>query len=320
MEQDWGNYWRGRSAQHSGEALVGVGIEQNESLKRFWNESFRNKPLDIKIVDVACGAGSVLKHAQVRGCTDLTALDIVPDAIAVIKKNIPNVRGVVSSVTDMPFDSNTFDFVTSQFGFEYAGTEDAIMQSMKEVIRILKPSGSFTAITHMRGSVIEKECLAALKQIQLVKSSSFIEVAKNMFKAAEQVRPTDQTSQDALFSALTAMNQSETQLVNWGRAQTYSNHEFTKFISFLLSSTRNAFEHRGAIPLGDNLKWLDEMNIEIDAYKGRMESMVSAAISEGTANALMALLRRAGFIANNPIPHYFEGEDMPVAWVLTTQN
>lgn len=68
-EHDWSNYWQGRNAtdQASDEALVGVGIENDAKLSEFWQECFSELKPEYEVLDMACGAGSVLKHAKKNG-------------------------------------------------------------------------------------------------------------------------------------------------------------------------------------------------------------------------------------------------------------
>ena len=66
--------------------------------------------------------------------------------------------------------------------------------------------------------------------------------------------------------------------------------------------------------LQDILGWLDAMQGEIDAYVGRMSSMIDAAASEETGEAALAILREAG-CTTQPLQRFqLKGND--AAWVL----
>jgi len=318
--QDWGNYWQGRAAQSSGEALVGVGIEHNSDLKAFWTNLFIDAPASARVVDFACGAGSALKHADVAGMSDLTGVDIAEDAIAVLKTSLPNVDGIISSVTQTPLTDNQFDIVVSQFGFEYAGGEANVLQTAGEMARVLKPEGQFAAIAHMKGGAIERESLDALNHIKHVQRTGFIDAANHMFVTAEKAdRVPTPLHQENFMKALVAMNQAENSVTSWLQAQESSNTEFAKFGRFLVEATRKSFEHRQKLPLAECTDWLDKMNLEISAYEGRMRSMVSAALSKDMAERVLAEFSAVGFEVPNPEPFFFAGSGQAVAWVLKAE-
>jgi len=316
-EKDWDNYWQGRAAKASGEALIGVGIENNAKLSAFWTDLFKGLAPSARIADFACGAGSAIKHAHAAGLFDLTGVDIAAQAIDVLKTAIPNVKGCVSPVDDTPFEAGSFDAVVSQFGFEYAGDGPSLLAAAQEMARVLAPGGTFTAITHIQGGAIEQESAASLANINLVLESGFISSAHQMFKAVytADTNPTAE-HQHRFRQALIVMNQAESQLVQWLKSPQAQGNEFARFGHYLVTSTREMFARHSELSLEDCLTWLDEMQAEILAYQGRMRSMVEAAISKNMAENVLAVFSKAGFTVDKPEPFYFDPEDLPVAWVL----
>ena len=79
-QADWANYWSGREAGQTGEALAGAGIEKHDELSAFWNAVFPAAPTGI-VLDLACGAGSAIKHAAATNSNLLIGLDISSEAI-----------------------------------------------------------------------------------------------------------------------------------------------------------------------------------------------------------------------------------------------
>ncbi|WP_026941660.1 class I SAM-dependent methyltransferase [Hellea balneolensis] len=320
-EQDWDNYWQGRAAQSSGEALIGVGIEDNARLSAFWIQIFQAMPKTARIADFACGAGSALKHAHGAGFSDLTGIDIAADAINVLKKAIPSVKGCVSSVTSTPFIDDTFDGLVSQFGFEYAGGEKDVLATAREMARLMSPSGVFAAIAHMKGGAIEKESLVSLNNIQQVIDSNFISCAQDMFRAAyaadESLSP---QTQEASLKSLIAMGQAEGKIVLWLRSAEAKGNEFARFAHYLVTSTREMFERRKMLPLKECLQWLEDMEGETMAYQGRMKSMVEAALSKEMTQKIMTVFADSGFETSEPEPFYFDPSELPVAWTLRAKR
>ena len=315
--QDWSNYWQGRAAQASGEALMGVGIEDNFKLSDFWSTFFKELPKDTHVADFACGAGSALKHAHQAGLTKLTGIDVAPDAISVLKAVIPGVNGCVSRVDATPFKPNSFDVAVSQFGFEYAGDETDALSAIREMIRLLGPNGKFAAVTHIAGGGIAQESAASLVNIETILQSDFTALAGDMFRAAYAVEALpSEAGQKSFFDSLVKMGEAEGQITRWLASPQAQGNEFARFGHYLISSTREMFELRAELDLSSCLSWLSDMEREVHAYKGRMNSMISAALSEETVQKIVTEFSAAGFKVDSPRALYFDPADAPVAWVL----
>lgn len=318
-EQAWDNYWQSRAAHQAEDALVTVGVEAEDTLKAFWKAMFLPLPASTKLIDFACGAGSVLRHARASGVSDLTGVDVSKNAITSLENTIPDVKGCVSAVTEVPFEEGYFDMAVSQYGFEYAGENEDILRAAAEITRILAPNGKFTAIAHIRGGAIEQESKEVLQHIDIVTSVDFIDIAKMMLSNA-------QISQDApsaenvkvLTDTLMQMQHAENEILTWSKTNGTTNSEFSKFIQYLVGSTREAFSHRLEVPLTDNLQWLDAMNAEISAYKNRMTSMTKAALSPEMARDICQVFVSAGYVMSDPRPFYLDKTDKAAAWILTT--
>lgn len=317
-DKDWGNYWQGRAAKSSGEALVGVGIEKSSELSNYWSRIFSALPKTTRIADFACGAGSALRHAHDAGLTELTGIDIAPDAIRVLKQAIPGVQGCVSPVHQTPFDNGSFDVIVSQFGFEYAGDYSNVLSTASEIIRLLVDGGRFEAIVHIKGGAIEQESQNSLASIKVVLGSQFIQRAQRMFEAvyAAEASATPE-HQKRFMQSLVEMSQAEGRIIEWLKSSEAQGNEFTRFGLYLINSTREMFEHRGALQLMDCLSWLEKMEYEILAYRGRMESMIGAALTQEEAKGVMRLFNKQGFTAREPKPFSFDPAELPAAWMLS---
>ena len=53
-------------------------------LTQFWQRLFFEVPKTTRMIDFACGAASVLVHAEAAGISNLYGLDVSDDAIAVL--------------------------------------------------------------------------------------------------------------------------------------------------------------------------------------------------------------------------------------------
>lgn len=99
----------------------------------FCNDYIRNKI----VLDVPCGTGwgtSILKEYK-----EVYGLDICKEAIEYATIHFPG-NFVVASMSEMPFDENTFDVVICLEGLEHVST-DIGARFIEEIKRVLKPCG-----------------------------------------------------------------------------------------------------------------------------------------------------------------------------------
>ncbi len=298
---DWSNYWRGRTAEASGAALVGAGIEDDAELKAFWQTVFAQADPSARVLDLACGAGSALKQAEVRGLTMLAGADISADALSALEASIANVKTCECSADDTPFEGGIFDYVVSQFGIEYAGLAGAA----KEVGRLLAPGGRFAALVHIKGGGIEQEVARRLHEGEAIRESNFIPLAKNVFTTAQQPRNDENMARakqagDAFQPAEQALSRLASE--NGGLA------------AHLYQGTRQMYERVMNYELSDIHGWLDAMQGEIDAYIGRMSGMLEAAASEDDVRTALQKLVQAGCDVQAPERFQLGGKD--AAWVV----
>lgn len=298
---DWSNYWRGRTGEQSGAALVGAGVENDADLDRFWQSIFQGAPSEARVLDLACGAGSALRHAAAAGVTKLAGADISADALASLVKAVPGAVTTECSAADTPFEDGMFDFVVSQFGIEYAGLE----ASVKEAARLLAPGGQFAAIAHLTGGGIEQEVSERLEEGQSIVNSNFIPLAKDLFRTARA--PRSDANVAIAQKAVQAFQPAE---------QTVGKLASEKggLAAHLYSGTRQMYGKLMNYELSDVIGWLDGMHAEIDAYIGRMASMVNSAATEQEAVNAMMIMQQAGCQVAQPQKFQLGGRD--AAWVL----
>tara|TARA_Y100000768_G_scaffold329788_1_gene268227 strand:- start:752 stop:1549 length:798 start_codon:yes stop_codon:yes gene_type:complete len=92
-------------------------------------------------LDVGCGTGVVAVTAAQIGAK-VSASDLTPELIKRAKENAEisgyEIDFQVSDVEELPYDSNEFDFVLSQFGHMFAPRPEV---AIAEMLRVLKPGG-----------------------------------------------------------------------------------------------------------------------------------------------------------------------------------
>ena len=71
---------------------------------------------------------------------------------------------------------------------------------------------------------------------------------------------------------------------------------------------------------GEVLGWLSTMDAELEAYKGRMTSMLDAAVTHSTFDTLRGDLIAAGLTPTTAAPLIAKDGDLPLAWVLVARR
>jgi len=325
--KNWDNYWQGRASQKSGNALIEVGIERNHELKKFWNDFFTHEDKSSKVIDFACGAGSVLEHASHLGFSNLTGLDVSQKALDVMTQKHAGINTVCAAVNQTGLDNNSYDIAVSQFGIEYAGDKSDIYEAFSEMLRILKPSGKLVAITHSVNGVIMEGCQASLNQINLIEECKFIEASQQVLSALhDPAGPVKGTK----FNELTQkLNESAKPIMQWLESfqdleAEKTKNEFTRFAYHLLESSHRLITHHNNYTQQDSKSWFDGMELELQAYKGRMLSMTKAALSHQDIIDLQDQLKskpgssKVNFEKAETL--HFNSNSKPAAWVIRAQK
>jgi len=87
-----------------------------------------------EVLELGCGAGILARQLLEFGNT-VTALDISEVAIAQLPKEI---KGVVSTLPDIPFSDDSFDVVVATEILEHINDDQACVM---EAVRVLRPGG-----------------------------------------------------------------------------------------------------------------------------------------------------------------------------------
>ena len=315
--ENWGNYWQGRAASDAGAALVGpdvglgigVGIETDAEIGAFWTGWLAQLPKSTRLLDMACGAGSVVARANEAGLSDITGVDISADAIATLQAAYPKAKGVVASADATGLGEGSFDKVASQFGFEYAN----VLMAAGEAVRLLAKGGSFLALAHSQDSAIEREVARLGGEAKAILDCGFIPRAKQLFAADKAGGPNPRESETEFNKAAEAFAAPQAQLMSLARAS-------GGLAAHLYQGTQTMFERRGVYDLADITGWLDGMAAEISAYVGRMDSMKRAALSEAEANAVLAVLKQGGLTPAPLKPFISEQSGDIIGWIIAANN
>jgi SAM-dependent methyltransferase len=96
----------------------------------------------IEMLDVATGSGNVAIAAAQRGA-DVTGLDLTPELLEAARSRAAeaalDIRFVEGDAEELPFESASFDRVTSCFGVMFAPRHE---QAAGELTRVVRPGGT----------------------------------------------------------------------------------------------------------------------------------------------------------------------------------
>ena len=107
----------------------------------------RNHPETI--LDIATGTGDLAINLAETGAEKIIGLDISSGMLEIGKTKIQRkhleskIEMVLGDSENIPFENNTFDAITVAFGIR---NFESLEQGLKEILRVLKPGGSFVIL------------------------------------------------------------------------------------------------------------------------------------------------------------------------------
>jgi len=309
----WDSFW----SDSGGAGAFSADGADHPAVAGFWGAFFemirRDNPAP-RIADLASGNGAVIAHALgvFEGDTaNITSVDVSEKAIASIRERFPSIAGIVSDAADLSLESGGFDVVTSQFGVEYAGPG-----AIDEAIRLLAPRGYLAALLHHTGSDIHRACAAGHDAAQRVQESEFIRLAIEFFSVGfEAVRGGDRAPYDAAASRLNpAIKALENIFADHGEdvaagaiAQLYDD----------VSRMHQRIAHYDG---DDILAWLRQMDERLESYRGRMASMLEAAVDPEAFDQVCNKIRQENLKIEQSGPLHAPGTTAPLAWALIVSS
>jgi SAM-dependent methyltransferase len=311
--KSWDAFWQGTG--DSG-AFAGGGVA-HPSIKLFWSEFFRTVKADYAtptLIDVAAGNGALVDLAlQVLGNEPraYTCVDVSAAAINNVEHRFPGVNGIVADAASIPLDDQAFDIAMSQFGVEYAGTA-----AFAEAARLVAPGGQLALMLHIENGSIHKECADSLAAIEQLQASGFVPLSLEFFKAGfAAVRGADRAPYDAAGAKLApAIDAAESIMSEYGEEVA------GETIARLYSDVGQIHSKLPNYDADEVLGWLNTMDAELEAYKGRMTSMLNAAVTHTAFDTLRGDLIAAGLTPVTAAPLIAEESELPLAWVLVAKR
>ncbi len=91
-------------------------------------------------LDVGGGTGSLAARLSAAGFA-MTAIDPSEGMLEVLRRRSPEVRAVVGSGTDLPFEDSSFDLVLSVAVMHHVADRAAVRRALGEMVRVSRPGG-----------------------------------------------------------------------------------------------------------------------------------------------------------------------------------
>lgn len=311
--QSWDAYWRG-AAEAGAWSAGGVG---HPAIAAFWSDRFRALKQEenrAAMLDIASGNGAVIECAVntfAENTLELTCVDISEPALANIRERFPQVRGVVCDASSLPLETAQFQLVTSQFGIEYAGPG-----AVDEALRVLAPGGRLILVMHHGAGLIRAECAASLDAIEAVQQSRFIPLALELFRTGfAAVRGADRAPYDAAAAQLApALKSLEDTIHRHGESVAGGS------VAQLYADVARIHGRMPHYESGEVIAWLQRMARELEAYAGRMSSMMDSALDSAAFAQLRSSLEQRRHSIEEAGPLLAAGQEMPLAWVLVARS
>ncbi|GAB5382413.1 MAG: hypothetical protein Alis3KO_08820 [Aliiglaciecola sp.] len=294
-KENWSQYWQKESAK--GEVFVNKDGDKHQGLRDFWRSKLDNLPAGSRIIDLACGAGSIYADLENAANFNLFAADYSQSALEQLVKRMPDVNIKVCSANDLPYEDNMFDGVVSQFGIEYAG-----VSAFVEAARVLKSKKTLVVLCHFQEGFIDSKNKQELEGAKLVETLNFIPIAKKVTNAFYEAK------ESVIKQAMTEFTSVEPELAKKVAVATSGVHVH------LYNGFKQLFMNRQAYAKEDIIGWLDAMSDEVSTAILRLTDMRNAALSE--QQMIDVCDQVAANYAGEPKFSSFtlSGHELPVAW------
>ena len=103
---------------------------------------------EARTLDIGCGAGRVSCALDAQGF-DVTGVDISNELIREAHSHFPEIEFLVSDAASLPFSDDSFEYIIFPYnGIDYLIPEQRRQDALREIRRVLRPSGVFVFSSH----------------------------------------------------------------------------------------------------------------------------------------------------------------------------
>ncbi|WP_258406090.1 class I SAM-dependent methyltransferase [Shewanella aegiceratis] len=292
MSHHWDEYWQQGHLTSFGDSFSG---NYSGVLETNWHQDFNALADNFKVLDLATGNGALplllnqhFKGANKKGeviGVDLAQINTNLDELALNEQ----VRLSLLSHIDcssLSFEDSSFDLVISQYGLEYSD----LALSIPEAIRVLKPGGRLSLVTHHSRSMIinrNRRILNVVSQHSITKVFETIEALILKMGTLTNAEDVQRIKQDIECEQLRhQLNQEISTLAQ-------SDEEGLKD-SELLTYVASLFQQGLFWPLAKKQQYLAFARQQIETLRDRLGELVEASLDELALSAMLANLIELG--------------------------
>ncbi|MFP6809228.1 MAG: class I SAM-dependent methyltransferase [Pseudomonadales bacterium] len=298
----WSDYWTQEGT--SGEVFVNKSGDRHPQLAAYWQTQLSGAHSTSRIIDLACGAGSVFadldKHNDEHSY-ELFGADLSTDALQLFQRRLPSTKVIACSASQLPFPSEAFDLVVSQFGIEYAGAN-----AFTEAGDLVARGGRIAILCHHQDGYIDSKNKRLLAGAHSATNSNFISAALDLVRSSFANQNSDQS--------MSKFNAAGEQLAATLKEYPEGIHHHLYF------GFQQLFDRRSHYDESDIVDWLEAMRLDVDKNILRLTQMRQAARSEKEIRNICQMFTKQGLRKVGYSPFTISGNDLPVAWSITAER
>ena len=202
--------------------------------------------------------------------------------------------------------------LTFSFGFNHAEAA----RSFGEAARLLADNGRMALVIHCREDQIHGQNEVDLKAVKRVQDCRFVDRAHRMFEAGfAAARGADRAPYDQAAEQLApAVAELESIMTEYG--QDVANDT----IAVLYSEVARFHSRLQHYDPDEVLAWLARMGRELDTYRGRITSMLGAAIDQAGFLEICEILTDRGLTLEEHGPLLPVDSKVPLAWAILAKK
>jgi len=284
----WDQFWRsGRGAC----CVVHDGANYSEDLRKPWVSFLSEIKESDRLLDLCTGNGALLKIALQQAKELGVSVRLEGVDMAQIEAPVDGIKiHSDTSVTDLPFDDDAFDYVTSQFGIEYTPLE----RSCEEALRVLRPGGKGRFITHASAGVTVEYAKREIDDLDdLLNHIDVFPAAAEAIKLMCDIeRKQIRSTSEQVEQARVARNTFHEKLTLIG--DTWQQRSAKDAFRDVGSILQHTLQNRFSFPVQTLLDKVSETEEAIELHRDRLNALIVAALSRDDCEKLVRQLRKLG--------------------------
>lgn len=313
----WSQYWA-TGAMHSLQGSLPDRYEGN--VRKFWEEFFLPLGQDHRVLELGTGNGALpalMCELHPLGMPRVDAIDYASIAPKWLEDASPSCRESIAFhsnvlMESLPFAASVFDLVAGQFAFEYADRSAA----SREVVRVLKPGGMIALLLHASHSQLATVALAEAPLVDwLLQKGGFMETAAQIYRFAAIASTPDGRArlnvEPSAISARNSYNHAVRSLMELAASSSVPDlliETRTLVAEWVADAARSGNEALARYRHAAYCRSLEESRL-------RSSELLTHALSEDAATALISEMRMAGLASAEVAPFFHENGAL-IGWSL----